>query len=80
MQTESHPVRQEIMAVQTMCDAQGNPMDFEVGNNGVTRIEACEKNGEYCMIPYIRVWAGDACIMECSQHKVGYILFKGGAV
>jgi hypothetical protein len=78
MKTESHDVKETIISVQLPCDHRGNPMDFIVGRNGVTRIEACEKNGEYCMIPYVRVWKGDRCVAEFSQHKASYICFQDG--
>ena len=76
MESESHPIKQEITAAQLLCDAYGNPVDFRVGIGAVTRIEACEKNGEYCMIPYIRVWDGEKCMCEFSQHKANFIVFK----
>ena len=74
-QTESHPIAQTIIAVQLPCDENGNPMDFIVGRAGVTKIEACEKNGEYCCIPYIRVWEGDHCAIEFNQHKASFVRF-----
>lgn len=75
MQSESHPIKQTIIATQLPCDEHGSPLDFNVGRAGVTRIEACEKNGECCMIPYLRVWRGDQCIAEFNQHKASYVLF-----
>jgi len=74
MQSESHTVKQPIVSVQLPCDEHGNPMDYLLGRN-CTLIEACEKNGEYCMIPYIRVWDGESCIAEFSQHKASFVRF-----
>lgn len=47
-----------------------------VGMDGVTRIEACSKNGEYCDIPYIRVWKGDTAVAEFCQHKLAAVYFS----
>ena len=74
-QTESHPIAQTIMATQLPCDENGNPLDYIVGRNGITKIEASEKKGEYCMIPYIRVWAGNHCVAEFNQHKASFVRF-----
>ncbi len=79
MQSESHSIKQPITSAQLPCDEHGNPHDYIVGENGVTKIEGCEKNGEYCMIPYIRVWAGDHCMVEFSQHKANFIRFAKAA-
>jgi hypothetical protein len=65
---ESHPIKQPI---QSIAFHIGNT-DAAVGRYGVTRIEACEKGGEHCMIPYVRVWKGDVCWMEIPQHKLSY--------
>lgn len=73
--TENHPIRQVIDAVQLPNDEHGNPLDWIAGRN-CTHIEACEKNGEYCMIPYIRVWAGNSCLAEFNQHKASFVRFS----
>lgn len=74
MQKESHVVKQDILSVQLSHDEYGNPLDYIVGRN-CSRIEATEKNGEYCMIPYLRVWDGERCLAEFSQHKANHIRF-----
>lgn len=43
---------------------------FSVGINGVTRIEAFNKDGLYSEIPYLRVWKGDAISAEFCQHGI----------
>lgn len=74
MLDETHPIKQPIHSI---CFFLGNT-DAEVGRYGVTRIEACEKPGEYCMIPYIRVWRGEDCVMEIPQHKLSIVQFASG--
>ena len=46
----------------------------------MTRIEACEKPGEYCHLPYIRVWKGDFCFAEFGQHKIVGVYFEQTAI
>lgn len=75
-----HDVAQPIMHLIVRYDnyehgAQG--IGYIVGVDGVTRIEACMKNGEYAHIPYLRVWAGDHCISEFCQHHVAAVFFGG---
>ena len=70
----ANPIKQAISATQIPSDQHGNPIDYIVGQN-CSRIEACEKPGEYCNIPYIRVWAGDECLAEFCQHKAAFVLF-----
>ena len=69
--SETHPIKQRIRSIAFHI---GNT-DAEIGRYGVTPIEACEKPGEYSMIPYIRVWRGDSCDMEIPQHKLSYVQF-----
>lgn len=52
------------------------PEAYRVGFDNVTRIEAIEKPGEYCMLPYVRVWTGDVCLAEFSQHKIVGVYFS----
>jgi hypothetical protein len=68
------PVQQKIIATQLPCDSHGNPLDYVVGQN-CDRIVLGERNGEYCMIPYVRVLVGEKCIAEFCQHKANYVLF-----
>jgi hypothetical protein len=72
---KEHPIEQAIHSIQVPCDFYGNPIDYVVGRAGVTRIEACMKPGEYCYIPYVRVWAGDTAIGEFCQHKLSGLWF-----
>lgn len=70
----THPIQQTIVGIATLaCDT--GP-DIVVGRRGVTRIEACEKPGEYAMIPYVRVWADDKCLSEFSQHSLQGLWFE----
>ena len=48
---------------------------WRVGVDGVTLIEATEKNAEYCSIPYVRVWRGDAVVAEYCQHGLREVRF-----
>lgn len=73
---DDHPVKQKILSTQLPCDESGNPIDYVVGKYRVTRIEACSKPGEFCTIPYIRVWVGDICAAEFCQHKASYVRFS----
>lgn len=52
------------------------PETYRVGFDGVTRIEACEKPGEYCMLPYVRVWRDNECVAEFVQHKLIGVYFR----
>jgi len=73
-----HVVQQPIREVVVVCADYRNGVEgltYLVGMDGVTRIEACMKNGEYAHIPYLRVWSGDLCIAEFSQHRVVGVFF-----
>lgn len=48
---------------------------YWVGREGVTRIEATYKSGEYSHIPYVRVWQGDKPLAEFCQHKIVGVYF-----
>lgn len=69
-----HPVNQSIHAIgiDTIPESQAS---YQVGRNGVTRIEACTKPGLHCDIPYVRVWAGDICRAEFCQHNIVGVYF-----
>ncbi len=74
-----HPIRQPIKAIVVrwhdyQLDVQG--VMWRVGANGITRIEATMKNGEYAHIPYLRVWRDDAAVAEYCQHAVMEVLFE----
>ncbi|QRG06142.1 hypothetical protein EZH22_24660 [Xanthobacter dioxanivorans] len=73
-----HAVKQPISKVIVRYDDYQNQVQgitYVVGENGVTRIEACKKNGEYCDIPYIRVWSGGQCLAEFNQHHLAGVFF-----
>jgi len=73
-----HPVQQLIAAIEI--DAIPNVQaGYNVGRNGVTRIEACTKSGLHADIPYVRVWAGDRCVAEFCQHNIVGVYFGEGA-
>ena len=72
---QTHPVEQDIEAL-VVFESETASQEYKVGQSGVTRIEACAKGGEFCDIPYIRVWAGDEAIAEFCQHAVKGVYFK----
>lgn len=65
--------KQKIKAVQLPCDSHGNPLDYIVGKQGVTAILSTVRNGEYCTIPYIEVWAGPDLILTACEHKCSFV-------
>lgn len=70
-----HPVKQIIIKVDVYTDADGDLFYHHIGRNDVTRIEACTKSGLHSDIPYIRVWADDACLAEYCQHNIIGVYF-----
>ena len=54
---------------------EGNPDSFHVGSYNVTEIREVEENGEYCMIPWVEVWAGEKLIARFNQHKLEHIFY-----
>lgn len=73
-----HEVAQPIREVVVRYDDYQNNacgLAYCVGMDGVTRIEACMKNGEYAHIPYLRIWSGETCVAEFSQHHVAGVFF-----
>jgi hypothetical protein len=82
-----HPVQQEISYILIANLLEYNPHQpeqgtvsrsdfFQVGYEGVTRIEACTKSGMYANIPYVRVWKGDVAVAEFCQHQIVGVYFK----
>lgn len=65
----AHPIDQPIHEIDVYIGDECREYRA-VGINGVTRIEACEKPGPYCAIPYLRVWKGDVCEAEFCQHNI----------
>lgn len=64
--------------VERICyiSAEGNPHVFIVGRDGVTDIRETEEGAEYCYIPWLEVWAGDAMLARFNQHKVEHIIYR----
>lgn len=78
LQPYVHEVAQPIRHLIVRYDDHANGVEgigYIVGIDGVTRIEACMKNGEYAHIPYLRVWAGERCLGEFCQHHVAGVFF-----
>lgn len=78
MSDREHPVKQDI----TFITVSGDPnapdstsIWFQVGVEGVTRIEACTKSGMHADIPYVRVWKGDRAVAEFCQHNIVGVYF-----
>lgn len=79
----THPIKQVIDSITVWMGTEGlvdvgayEPEIYRVGYDNVTRIEACEKPGEYSMLPYIRVWRGDECAAEFMQHRLVGVYFS----
>ena len=70
-----HPIEQPICEVDVYLSEEGATI-YNVGRNGVTRIEACTKSGLHADIPYVRVWKGDVCEAEFCQHNIVGIYFS----
>lgn len=74
-----HPITQPIRAL-SVFENETSSEYYEVGKNGVTKIEAVEKSGMHSHIPYIRVWKGDDfCHSEFCQHNVLGVYFDTSA-
>ena len=65
----------ELEAV-AIIDRGGEQEFYRVGYAGVTKVQPCEKSGEYSMIPYVRVWRGEAFAEFC-QHNIIAVYSKG---
>lgn len=63
----------DIVQIDTIPEQQAQ---FQVGSNGVTRIEATTKLGQYGDIPYVRIWCGDEPAAEFCQHNIVGVYFK----
>lgn len=70
-------VSNERPAVRLICynDSHGNPSVFTVGVAGITEIREIGEDGEYAMIPWVEVWAGDKLLARFSQHKLEHIFY-----
>jgi len=51
-------------------NVEGSGFAYMVGSQNVTKIEAYEESGPYCMIPYIRVWKGEKLEAEFCKHQI----------
>lgn len=71
-----HPIDQPIRMIQVPCDKHGNPKEYIVGRNGVTRIEPTVKSGMHADIAYIRVWGDGKAIAEFCQHSLSGVYFE----
>jgi hypothetical protein len=71
------PVKQAIAKIIVPDAGCGNPAEYIVGKN-CTLIDAVLKSGEYCFLPYLRVWVGKTCIGEFNQHKITGLWFAVG--
>lgn len=56
--------------------ADGNPHTLRVGSNGITEIRETQEGGEYCLIPWLEVWAGDTLTARFNQHKIEHIFYR----
>lgn len=72
-----HPIAQEIERVVVWQTLDASVAEsYEVGRNGITKIEACAKSGMYSHIPYVRVWKNDVCVGEWCQHNILGLYFR----
>ena len=70
--------RDDIKEAYLSADPQDNTiptLSFVVGVNGVTMITQGAENGEYCEIPYIRVWRDDVLAFEAAKHRFARIYY-----
>ena len=73
--SDEHPIEQPIAQI-AIGDMPDGFATYTVGRGGINRIEACSKPGEYCNIPYVRVWVGDMCAAEFCQHRIMGVYFS----
>lgn len=73
-----HPIQQPIRAIDVA--PVGGGYGYEVGREGVTRIEPTTKSGLHADIPYVRVWAGEVALAEFCQHNIIGVYFDEPAV
>ena len=72
-ETREHPINQPIIGIEISAGEAWS--GYNVGRNGVTRIEATTKSGMYADIPYVRVWKGEVALAEFCQHNIVGITF-----
>lgn len=72
-----HPIAQEIERVVVWQTPDASVAEsYQVGYDGVTKIEACIKSGMHSHIPYVRVWKSDVCVGEWCQHNILGLYFR----
>lgn len=71
---EEHPVDQPILAIDVT--PSSSTYTYQVGRDGVTRIEACTKSGMYANVAYVRVWRGETALAEFCQHNIVGVYFE----
>jgi hypothetical protein len=54
---------------------EGNPCQYTVGRNGVTRIPETEENGEYSFVNWVEVWADEVLLARFPQNKLDCIRY-----
>jgi hypothetical protein len=74
--SNEHPVEQRIVRVDIANIGNENEEYYQLGVNGVTRIEATTKSGMYADLPYVRVWKGDFALCEFCQHNIAGVYFE----
>jgi hypothetical protein len=82
MSNQNHPAAQVIgqIVVRTYDPINFTGESYEVGQDGVTRIEACTKCGSYADVPYVRIWKGETAFAEFCQHNIIGVYFKPEAL
>lgn len=67
----AQPIDQEIASIEIGGDEIGY---FSVGSS-CDKIEQIWREGEYCLIPYVRVWNNGQCIAEINWHKLNGVYY-----
>lgn len=71
-----HPVTRPIDTIVIRVAPDNSSSEwYRVGDDGVTRIEPCEKSGSMASVPYVRVWKGDVPYAEFCQHNIVGVYF-----
>jgi hypothetical protein len=64
------PTEQPIRSITISNHENVTNETYTIGKFGVTKIEQFTKPGEYCFLPYVRVWRGGDLIAEFCQHRI----------
>lgn len=70
--SETPPIKE----ISFHCDSDQSLSWFVVGRDGVTKIERIEKNGEFCMIPDVRVWRGEVAAADFCEHHLQGVFYQ----